>query len=152
VLGVIARSDLLFTNSMSTQSEVNGTLMSVTGRVGIDGFAIASDGTPVKNYQAYMTDDEKLLENAYDQTGYRTKTFVKDSLRRIGGIVSNNRIVETYIQPRSDGTSYVDSGFKRGSMKFDINLIFNPPPNFVEVPRPVLTYYAPIFFVRNNGE
>ena len=44
----------------------------------------------------------------------------------------------------------MDAGFKRGNMKFDINLLFNPPPNFVEVPRPVLTYYAPIFFVRNN--
>ena len=30
-----------------------------------------------------------------------------------------------------------------------INLLFNPPPNFVEVPRPVLVNYAPIFLVRN---
>ena len=64
----------------------------------------------------------------------------------MGGIISNDRIIESYIRARSDGTSYVDSGFKRGSMKFDINLLFNPPPNFVEVPRPVLTYYAPVFF------
>jgi hypothetical protein len=150
VLGVIARKDLVLTNSLPTKAEINATLMSVEGRVGIDGFAIAADGTPVKNYQAYMTDEEKLLENAYDKAGYSSKTYAKDSLRRIGGIVSNNRILETYIKPRSDGTSYVDSGFKRGSMKFDINLLFNPPPNFVEVPRPVLTYYAPVFFVRNN--
>ena len=27
-------------------------------------------------------------------------------------------------------------------------LLFNPPPNFVEVPRPVVNY-APIFLVRN---
>lgn len=150
VLGILARDDLLLTNGLPSQAEINATLMSVEGRVGIDGFAIASDGTPVKNYQAYMTDAEKLQEQAYDQTSYKTRTFTKDSLRRIGGIISNDRILETYIKPRSDGTSYVDAGFKRGSMKFDINLIFNPPPNFVEVPRPVLTYYAPIFFVRNN--
>ncbi len=71
-------------------------------------------------------------------------------LRRIGGIISDNRIIETYIKARADGTAYVDSGFKRGRMMFDINLLFNPPPNFVEVPRPVLVNYAPIFLVRNG--
>ena len=36
-------------------------------------------------------------------------------------------------------------------MQFDINLLFNPPPNFVEVPRPVLTYFVPIMLVRDNN-
>ncbi len=150
ILGVIARGDVLMTNGLPSQAEINGSLMSVTGRVGIDGFAIDGNGDPVKPYTTGMTQAEKDKEYAYDQTTYRTRTFVKDSLRRIGGVISNNRILETYIRPRSDGTSYVDSGFKRGNMKFDINLLFNPPPNFVQVPRPVLAYYAPVFFVRNN--
>jgi hypothetical protein len=68
----------------------------------------------------------------------------------VGGIISNDRILETYIRKRSDGTAYVDAGFKRGRMQFDVGLIFNPPPNFVEVPRPVVTYYAPVFFMRNQ--
>jgi hypothetical protein len=44
----------------------------------------------------------------------------------------------------------VDSGFKRGRMMFDINLLFNPPPNFIEVPRPVVTSIAPIYVVRGD--
>ena len=93
---------------------------------------------------------KRSLERNYDRTDYRTRRFTKESLRRIGGLISNNRIVETYIQPDSNGNAYVDAGFKHGSMKFDLNLIFNPPPNFVEVPRPVLAAYAPIFLVRTN--
>jgi hypothetical protein len=30
--------------------------------------------------------------------------------------------------------------------------MFNPPPNFVEVPRPVVTSVAPIYFMRNFDE
>ena len=58
--------------------------------------------------------------------------------------------METYIRGRNDGTAYVDGGFKTGQMKFDLNLLFNPPPNFVELPRPVAVSFAPIFFVRNQ--
>jgi len=152
VLGVIGRDDIVVTSSVPTQAEINATLMSTTGRVGIDGFWIDSAGNPLKDRTKVLTPEQVLREQAYDAvSAYRTKTFVKDSLRRIGGIISENRILETYILPRADGTSFVDSGFKRGNMKFDINLLFNPPPNFVEVPRPVLTYFAPVFFVRGNG-
>ena len=93
-----------------------------------------------------------MREAAYDhsKSTYRTKRFVKDSMRRIGGLISENRIMETYIKARRDGTAYVNAGFKRGRMMFDINVLFNPPPNFVEVPRPVLINFAPIFLVRNN--
>jgi len=150
ILGVIGRDDVLITNGVPTQAEINGSLMSVNGRVGIDGFAIDDAGNPVKPYTTGMTQEEKDREYAYDQTSYKTRTFVKESLRRIGGVISNDRILETFIRPRADGTSFVDSGFKRGNMKFDINLLFNPPPNFVQVPRPVLAYYAPVFFVRNH--
>ena len=97
-----------------------------------------------------MAENEKA--DAYELTGYHTHRFVKDSLRRIGGIISNDRILETYIRPRSDGTSYVDAGFKRGSMRFDFNLMFNPPPNFVEVPRPVQISVAPVYFMRDNDD
>ena len=59
-------------------------------------------------------------------------------------------VLETYIRPRNDGTSHVDAGFRRGSMRFDHNLRFNPPPNFVEVPRPVVTSLAPVCFMRGD--
>jgi hypothetical protein len=150
VLGVIARDDVLFTHDMPYQSEINATLMSATGRVGIDGFAITEQGEPTTDWKLGMTAAEEETEKAYDKTGYKTKRFVKDSLRRIGGLISNDRILETYIKPRSDGTSYVSAGFKRGQMRFDFNLMFNPPPNFVEVPRPVQISVAPIYFMRDN--
>ncbi len=153
VLGVVARGDIVFTRYTPDKTEINGTLMSVNGRVGIDGFWSLPDGELVKdssaNRQKYLSEEQNLKESAYDQySAYRTKTFRKDSLRRIGGIISNNRIMETYVRSRSDGTSYVAAGFKRGNMKFDINLLFNPPPNFVEVPRPVLTYFMPVMMDR----
>jgi hypothetical protein len=150
VLGVVARKDIVFTRSMPYSAEINGSLMSVEGRVGIDGFAIDANGEPVHDHYFGLTGADLTREQAYDNTSYRTRDFVKDSLRRIGGLISNNRILETFIKPRSDGTAYVDAGFKRGRMKFDINLLFNPPPNFVQVSRPVLINYAPIFLVRNQ--
>jgi len=151
-LGVIARDDVLLTDDMPSNSEINATLMSVEGRVGIDGIAIDEAGEPTEDWRYGMTDEERAKEEAYQNTDYETRRFTRDSLRRIGGIISNDRIVETLIRSRSDGTSYVRAGFKRGRMKFDVNLMFNPPPNFVEVPRPVLAYYAPVFFVRNQDD
>ncbi|MHC4490855.1 MAG: hypothetical protein ACYTDU_04440 [Planctomycetota bacterium] len=150
VLGVIARDDILFTASMPNQAEINATLLSAQGRVGIDGFAITEAGEPTKEDYYGLTAEERAKEEAYDETIYKARRFRKDSLRRIGGLISNDRILETYIRPRSDGTSYVDAGFKRGKMRFDFNLMFNPPPNFVEVPRPVVTSIAPIYFVRED--
>ena len=157
VLGVIARDDVVFTRYMPGQSEINATLMAVNGRVGIDAFWADSTGELHKdsssNRRKYLTEEQIDQEAAYDKYGaWRTRGFRKDSLRRIGGIVSNNRVMETYIRSRKDGTAYVDKGFKRGNMKFDINLMFNPPPNFVEVPRPVVTSFVPIVMTRSGDE
>jgi len=152
VLGVIARDDILFTHNMPSRSEVNATLLSATGRVGISGFEIDDNGEPVKDHYHGLTWDEMLVEAAYDYTNYETRTFRKNSLRRLGGIVSNDRILETFIGQRNDGTAYVDAGFKRGRMRYDFNLLFNPPPNFVEVPRPVVTSIVPVYFVRNGDD
>jgi hypothetical protein len=152
VLGVVARDDVLLTSSLPTQAEINATLLSATGRVGIDGFQIKADGEPIKDWRYGLTAAEIETENAYRYTGTTNYTFKYESLRRIGGIISNDRILETYVLPRSDGTSYVDSGFKRGTMRFDFNLLFNPPPNFVEVPRPVAISIAPVYFVRGQDE
>jgi hypothetical protein len=150
VLGILSRDDVLFTDSLPNQAEINATLMSVEGRVGIDGFAIESDGDPTKSYMLGLTAEQIRQEEAYDMSPYRTERFRKDSLRRIGGVISNDRILETYIRPDGSGNAYVDAGFRRGSMKFDFNLLFNPPPNFVEVPRPVVTYFTPVYVLRES--
>ncbi len=156
VLGVIAKDDVLFTSGMPTTAEVNATLMSVEGRVGSDAILLDTAGNPVQDTAAnrtkYLTPEQVVTEGLYDKTNWKTKTFVKESLRRIGGIISNDRIVETFIKAAKDGTATVAAGFKKGAMRFDFNLLHNPPPNFVEVPRPVLAYFAPVFLVRNSDE
>jgi hypothetical protein len=149
VLGIIARNDVLFTDTMPASAEVNATLLAATGRVGIDGFRIDEAGQPVADPYYGLAAPERAREEAYDATSYDHDRFRKESLRRLGGIISNDRILETYVQPRGDGTSYVDSGFKRGSMRFDFNLLFNPPPSFVEVPRPMAISIAPVYLMRN---
>ncbi|MHC4223530.1 MAG: hypothetical protein ACYSUN_06050, partial [Planctomycetota bacterium] len=135
ILGVIAREDVLFTHTIPGKAEVNGTLMSVNGRVGIDGFWADESGELHGDSEsarsAYLTPEQQETERAYDRHGsYNTKLFIRESLRRIGGIVSNNRIMETYVSSQ-DGYSKVSAGFKRGSMLFDISVLVNPPPNFV---------------------
>ena len=126
--------------------------MSVDGRVGIDGFwadetgELHVDSSSARN--AYLTAEQRELERAYDRSEYHSHPFVNDSMRRIGGIISNNRVMETYVPPRSDGTSKVSAGFKRGSVKYDTNLLFKPPPNFVEIPRPVVTTFLPVIVKR----
>lgn len=156
VLGIIAKDDILFTWTMKDQAEINATLLSVEGRVGTDALLLKPDGEAVQdtpsNRNKYMTAEERTMEDLYDRGNFTTKSFIKDSLRRIGGIISDNRIMETYIKAKSDGTATVAAGFKRGAMRFDFNLLRNPPPYFVEVPRPVLTSFAPVFLVRNNDE
>ncbi len=155
VLGIIAREDIVFGHNMPSVAEINGTLMSVNGRVGVDGFWADEDGELHKdstaNRKKYLTEDEYYREKAYDKNGWaRTRIYTKESMRRIGGVISNDRIMETFIKQTSDGYATVDAGFKRGNMQFDINLLFNPPPNFVEVPRPVVTAFVPIVLVRND--
>jgi len=157
VLGLISKDDVVFTWNMPDNSEINATLMSVDGRVGIDGIWLDANGEPIldSNWarRKYLTEEQRALEDLYDRSGtFKTRAFVKESMRRIGGIISDNRIMETYIKARSDGTAYVAGGFKRGAMRFDFNLLYNSPPYYVDIPRPVLTSFAPVFLVRNDDE
>ena len=89
-------------------------------------------------------------ESNRSETCHRGGSFQKTAIRRIGGVISNNRILDTWIRTK-DGVSEVQYGFISGNMQFDINLLFNPPPNFVEVPRPVLSYFVPIMLVRDHN-
>jgi len=157
VLGVIAADDILFTWEMPDKAEVNATLLSVGGRIGVDGILLDADGNPVADSYStrkqLLTPEEYERERAYDRSGnYKSNDFVKDSLRRLGGLISNERIIETFIRARRDGTAYVADGFKRGSMRYDFNLRFNPPPNFIEIPRPAVAAFVPVFFNRNDDE
>ena len=153
---MIARDDILMTDHLPDIAELNGTLMSVNGRFGIDGFWADETGELVtdspENRIKYLTAEQQETERAYDTWSWtKTTDFTKASLRRIGGVISNNRIMETYITTDDEGTVKVSAGFKRGNMKFDFKLLFNPPPNFVEVPRPVVTTFLPVIVTRNDG-
>jgi len=59
-------------------------------------------------------------------------TYVKDSIRRLGGIVTNHRPVSTLL-----GDDFrVQAGFKTGVSIFDRKLSFRPPVGFPERRRP----------------
>jgi len=147
-LGVIARGDILFTDAMPESTEVNGTLLSAGGRVGIDGFRIDDGGRPVFE----PCPDAQAGEAAYAAIGRGHARFTKESLRHLGGVISNDRILETYLVPQDDGTSCVAAGFRRGTTRFDTNLLLEAPPGFAEMPRPVVTSIAPVYLVRNEDE
>jgi len=60
------------------------------------------------------------------------KVFVKNSIRRLGGIITNERPVSTYI-----GDDYrVKAGFLQGVSIFDRKLLFRPPVGFPERHKP----------------
>jgi len=152
VLGVIARGDILFTDAMPSSAEINATLLSATGRVGIDGFRIDGDGHPEPDPCQGLHADERAREEAYAALGRGHGRFTKDSLRRLGGIVSNDRILETYLVPDGAGAAQVAAGFRRGTARFDVNVLTGPPPGFAEVPRPVVSSIAPVYVVRDPDE
>ena len=78
------------------------------------------------------TNGEKfgLSSLSYDTTP--DNTYVKDSIRRLGGIVTNERPVSTLL-----GDDFkVQAGFKTGVSIFDRKLMFRPPVGFPERRRP----------------
>ncbi|MHC5050023.1 MAG: hypothetical protein ACYTGK_05365, partial [Planctomycetota bacterium] len=96
VLGILARDDILFTWEMPNNAEVNATLMSVEGRVGSDGLWVDPEGNPVKDSwwarRNLLTEEEFDKELSYDKSGnYRTRPFVKDSLRGTTSTCSSTR-------------------------------------------------------------
>ncbi len=120
VLGLIARSDIVYTLDVPDIFEINATLMSMTGRVGIDGVTLNSKGE-VGKYNR--------IPDQWGRTSY--KTFLKTSIRRLGGITTYRRPVDTVIRNGS-----VVSGFKRGASAFDSKILVAPPPFFLARPTP----------------
>ncbi|MFQ5845226.1 MAG: hypothetical protein ACE5JG_09595, partial [Planctomycetota bacterium] len=60
--------------------------------------------------------------------------FLKQSCRRLGGVIADRRIVSAVVSRRGA----VLSGFRRGRSVYDRRLRSEAPPHFLEVPRPVL--------------
>ncbi len=119
LLAVLAQGDILYAKDAPEQLEVNASLISANGSVSFEGVKVTSDGTDV------YTD----LDTGGD--------YVKESLRRLGGIVSRFRPVATYI----DEFGFVGAGFENGASIMDDNLILSagtnaPPPFMFEAAMP----------------
>lgn len=120
VLGLIARDDIIYTNEVPNKFEINASLLSITGRVGIDGVELNNDG------------EIKRSNRIRDEFGRRTKeVFRKKSIRRLGGITSNRRPVDTVV-----AKGRVKSGFRSGKSAFDTVILACPPPFYMAMPVP----------------
>ncbi len=120
-LGMIARHDVIYGREVPFNFEINGAILSIEGRVGVEGIELDSDGE--------VTSFNQLV----DQWGEPTSgEFVKNSIRRLGGVVTAHRPLDTVV---SGGR--MRAGFGVGTSVFDESLINAPPPDFLtrEVPR-----------------
>ena len=104
VLGMMARKDILYSKNLPAKVEINAALISAQGKVAMEGIHVRnSDGTvSVPNY----------VKN-------HPGRYVKDSIRRLGGIVCDKRPVATFV----DDSNKVLAGFKRGQTLMDRNMI-----------------------------
>ena len=120
VLGLIARKDIIYTLEVPDRFEINASLMSMTGRVGIDGVTLSENG------------EVASFNQIPDQWGRPTyRQFLKTSIRRLGGITTYRRPVDTVIREGS-----IVSGFRRGASAFDSSVQVAPPPFFLARPTP----------------
>jgi hypothetical protein len=113
LLAIMARGDIVYAADGPENLEVNASLVSAEGSVSFEGIVTGEDGTDVWT--------------EYPAAG----DHVRNSLRRLGGIVSRRRPVATYIDDRG----YISAGFERGESIMDANLILsaanNAPPPFM---------------------
>lgn len=119
LLAVLAKDDIVYAADGPSNLEVNASLVSTEGSVGFEGIVTSEDGTDVWTELP---------------TG---GNHVRDSLRRLGGIVSRRRPVATYIDDRG----YITAGYERGESIMDANLVLSaannaPPPFMFEAGQP----------------
>ena len=120
VLGIIARKDVVYAIEVPDKFEINACLMSMTGRVGIEGVKLNEKGE-VSSYN--------LIPDQWGNPYY--KKYLKTSIRRLGGITTYRRPVDTVILNGS-----IVSGFKKGASAFDSSVQIAPPPFFLARPTP----------------
>lgn len=120
ILGIIAQQDILYSRLLPDNSELNASMMAITGRVGIEGIVLDDSG------------EVSAFNQLTDQWGRLLSTvFKKNSIRRLGGITTAKRPIETVVK---DGK--IVSGFNIGQSVFDIGLLEGPPPFFLAYPVP----------------
>lgn len=105
LLAIMAEKDILYSKSVPKDLEINASLISAEGSVKFEGIGVSEDG-----------------ENVWSDHKKRT---TRNSLRRLGGIVSAKRPVATYI----DESGYIAAGFENGQSIMDQNLILSSGSN-----------------------
>ncbi|MCB9919717.1 MAG: hypothetical protein H6832_15040 [Planctomycetes bacterium] len=104
VLLLISRGDVTYSKDVPQRFEINGTLVSTTGKVAMEGLEVSSDGSEIM-----LSSD--VTANPSD--------YVKESLRRLGGVLAAKRPVAAYV----DSTNTIVAGFQEGSALMDANLL-----------------------------
>jgi hypothetical protein len=102
--GLIAKGDVKYAKTAPQQIEINGSLVSTAGFVGMDGIVLDSKGNPS------LSGDPAI----------------KTSLRRFGSIMASKRPVATLL----DVANQVVTGFTLGSSAYDEGLVAELPPGF----------------------
>ncbi len=125
VLGIMSRKDITYARSIPKKLEINASLISTQGKVSMEGISVNADGT-----QVGISNDAAAHPSLY----------VKDSIRRLGGIVSRKRPVATYV----DSSNNVGCGFREGVSIMDRNMILKnggniSPPYVFQMNRPTWT-------------
>ncbi|MBN1420022.1 MAG: hypothetical protein JXP34_14680 [Planctomycetes bacterium] len=119
-LGLVARGDILFTRDVPDAFEVNASLLSIEGRVGIEGITL-NDLGEVTAFNQFTDSFGRPVNGA----------FLKTSIRRLGGITTCRRPVDTVVTG-----GLIVSGFRRGASAFYASAIQGPPPYFLAYPTP----------------
>jgi hypothetical protein len=120
-LGLIAQKNILYGYEVPDNFEINASVLSLEGRVGIDGVWLnPSNGEVV------------AANRPLDEFGrLQSRQFLKNSIRRLGGITTCRRPVDTVV---TEGK--VTSGFRRGTSAFDLEAVQGPPPFYLASPVP----------------
>ena len=125
VLLLISRGDVTYSKDVPQRFEINGTLVSTQGKVAMEGLEVSSDGAEIM-----LSPDVTANPSAY----------VKESLRRLGGILAAKRPVAAYV----DSAGTVVAGFGEGSALMDASLLpenggVSLPPFTPQLDRPSWT-------------
>jgi hypothetical protein len=120
IFGIIAQQNILYSRQLPDNAELNASMLAIKGRVGIEGIVLDDQGE-VSAFNQLLDDFGRPVN----------QVFRKNSIRRLGGITTAKRPVETVVQEGS-----IRSGFNVGQSVFDIGLLEGPPPFFLAYPIP----------------
>ncbi|MCG3136034.1 MAG: hypothetical protein HMLKMBBP_03829 [Planctomycetes bacterium] len=113
VLGLVAYDDIRVMNSVPDVFELNATLLASQGEYRTSGINVSSNGS-------------------ISQSG--SGSFVKEMMRSLGGVISNQRPVTTMI----NGSGQIIEGFRNAKTVYDVKQRTNPPRGFPTINRPRL--------------